>query len=286
MAKHDTRKTSGQAGEARGAQPVTIQVPFPVLGIVNGVREALHGLCIATGLPVLETMMEADRQVLCGPKGRHQVERAAWRGGSADSQVTLGGRQVELPRLRVRSADGEVPLASFEWAAATDPLNEHTMAAVAAGVSTRQYASTLDPVPADVSERGTSSSAVSRRFVALSTKTAYQNPTDPAELTDPAEPSSRSTPTTAATPAAATAMPVPTIHLMSRSSSAASSVAISARTSTRPDLNWSEVTWSPCSRPSWMALAITSAWSRSTPPAASCRATVSVSNMPCSLPRG
>ena len=70
----------------------------------------------------------------------------------------------------MRSADGEVPLASFEWAAATDPLDEHTLAAVAAGMSTRRYAGTLDPVPGDVTERATSSSAVSRRFVALSTK--------------------------------------------------------------------------------------------------------------------
>ena len=82
--------------------------------------------------------MEADREMLCGPKGRHQVERPAWRGGRVDSQVTLGGRQVELPRQRVRSAEGEVPLASFQWAAATDPLDEHTLAAVAAGVSTRR----------------------------------------------------------------------------------------------------------------------------------------------------
>ena len=75
-----------------------------------------------------------------------------------------------MPRLRVRSAEGEVPLASFQWAASTDPLDEHTLAAVAAGVSTRRYASMLDPVPAEVNERATSSSAVSRRFVALSTK--------------------------------------------------------------------------------------------------------------------
>ena len=111
MAKHDRRKTSGQPPSSR---PVTIQVPLPVLGVVNGVREAFHGFCIATGLQVLEAMMEADREVLCGAKGRHQVERPAWRGGSVDSQVTLGGRQVELPRLRVRSSDGEVPLASFQ----------------------------------------------------------------------------------------------------------------------------------------------------------------------------
>ena len=89
MAKHDRRKTSGQASDPR---PVWIQVPLPVLGVVHRVREAFHGLCIATGLQVLEAMMEADREALCGPKGRHQVERSAWRGGSADSQVTLGGR--------------------------------------------------------------------------------------------------------------------------------------------------------------------------------------------------
>ena len=167
MGKHDRRETSGQPPDSR---PVTIQVPLPVLGVVHGVREAFHGLCIATGLQVLEAMMEADRAVLCGPKGRHQVERPAWRGGSVESPVTLGGRQVEVPRLRVRSADGEVPLVSFQWAAVTDPLDEHTLAAVAAGVSTRRYAGTLDPVPVDVTERATSSSAVSRRFVALSTK--------------------------------------------------------------------------------------------------------------------
>ena len=110
MAKHDRRKTSGQPP---GSRPVTIQVSLPVVSVVNGVREAFHGLCIATGLQVLKAMTEAGREVLCGPKGRHQVERPAWRGGSADGQVTLGRRQVELPRLRVRSAEGEVPLASF-----------------------------------------------------------------------------------------------------------------------------------------------------------------------------
>ena len=46
MAKHDRRKTSGQPPSS---QPVTIQVPLPVLGVINGVRESFHGLCIATG---------------------------------------------------------------------------------------------------------------------------------------------------------------------------------------------------------------------------------------------
>ena len=167
MAKHDRRKRSSQPPDSRTA---SIQVPLPVLNVLNGAREAFHGLCITTGLQVLQAMMEGDRDDLCGPKGRHQVERPAWRGGSVASQVTLGGRQVAVPRLRVRSDDGEVALPTFQWAAATDPLDEHTLAAVAAGVSTRRYAGTLDPVPAEVTERGASSSAVSRRFVALSAK--------------------------------------------------------------------------------------------------------------------
>ena len=167
MVKHDRRKRSSQP---RSSRTVSIRVPLPVLGVLNGVREAFPGLCIKTGMQVLEAMMEGDREDLCGPKGRHQAERPAWRGGSVASQVTLGGRQVAVPRLRVRPADGEAPLPSFQWAAATDPLDEHTLSAVAAGVSTRRYAGTLDPAPAEVEERGTSSSAVSRRFVALSAK--------------------------------------------------------------------------------------------------------------------
>ena len=167
MAKHDRRTRSSQPPSSR---TVSIQVPLPVLGVLNGVREAFHGLCITTGLQVLQAMMEGDREDLCGPKGRHQVERPAWRGGSVASQVTLGGREVAVPRLRVRSTDGELPLPSFRWAAATDPLDERTLAAVAAGVSTRRYAGTLDPLPDEVTERGTSRSAVSRRFVALSAK--------------------------------------------------------------------------------------------------------------------
>ncbi len=86
----------------------------------GGSPGAFHGLCITTGMQVLQAMMEGDREDLCGPKGRHQEERSAWRGGSAASQVTLGGRQVAAPRLRVRSADGEVALPSFRWAAATE----------------------------------------------------------------------------------------------------------------------------------------------------------------------
>ena len=48
MVKHDRRKTSNQP---RSSQPVAIQASLPVLGMINGVREAFPGLCIADWAP-------------------------------------------------------------------------------------------------------------------------------------------------------------------------------------------------------------------------------------------
>ena len=47
-----------------------------------------------------------------------------------------------------------------------DPLNRRVVDQMLIGVATRQYARSLDPLGADVTTRGTSKRAVSRRFVA------------------------------------------------------------------------------------------------------------------------
>ena len=47
-----------------------------------------------------------------------------------------------------------------------DPLNRRVVDQMLIGVATRQYARSLEPLGADVTTRGTSKSAVSRRFVA------------------------------------------------------------------------------------------------------------------------
>ena len=62
MAKHDRRKTSGQPPSSR---PVTIQVPLPVLSVVNGVREAFHDCYGMTSC-----QQSCVRQHLCPRKRR------------------------------------------------------------------------------------------------------------------------------------------------------------------------------------------------------------------------
>jgi putative transposase len=146
-----------------------VQITIPVQGVLRDVRHAFLGLCIDAGQRVLAAMMEDDRVALCGAKGVPDASRRAVRGGSTASQVVLGGQRIGVRRLRARSLDdGELALPTFEWATKDDPLDEATMAAIAAGVSTRRYASTQGPVPEKHRPSAASKSAVSRRFVQMS----------------------------------------------------------------------------------------------------------------------
>lgn len=152
-----------------------VQLSLPIQGVLQDVRHAFYGLCINAGQQVLAAMMEADRVALCGPKGVPDAKRQALRGGSTRSAVVLGGQRIGMRRPRARGVDAaELELPSFAWAAAGDPLDAATMAAMAAGVSMRRYASTLEPVPAAHRARSVSKSATSRRFVALSQEQLLQ----------------------------------------------------------------------------------------------------------------
>ena len=147
---------------------VPVQLSLSVQGVLADVQHAFYGLCVAAGKQVLAAMMEADRRALCGAANVPDARRLAVRGGTTRSAVVLGGQRIGIKRPRARSLEhGELALPTFEWAAKADPLDAATMASMAAGVSTRRYAGTLDELPAPELPRSVSKSAVSRRWVAL-----------------------------------------------------------------------------------------------------------------------
>jgi transposase-like protein len=129
-------------------------------------RTELFELAMRSGLKVFTTMLEEDRTAVCGPRYAHEPERPASRAGTVRSEVVLGGRKVAIQRPRVRTADGEVALPTFQTMAHRDPLDRRVVEQMLVGVATRQYARSLEPITADIESRGTSKSAVSRRFVA------------------------------------------------------------------------------------------------------------------------
>jgi putative transposase len=126
-------------------------------------------LCVNAGKQVLAAMMEADRVAVCGANNVPNASRKAVRGGTTRSSVVLGGQRIAITKPRARSLQrGELELPTFAWAAHTDPLDMATLASLAAGVSTRRYAGTLDKLPEPDEALSVSKSAVSRRWVALS----------------------------------------------------------------------------------------------------------------------
>ena len=169
MTKHAKKTEPLQLVDRR--KTATVRIPVPFLDVLASIEHSFFDLCIAAGRQVLDAMMEQDREALCGPRSRRDPDRRAGRAGTTTSEVTLGGRRIRIPRPRVRSTAGEeLALPSYVFAAQRDPLDNHTLNAVACGISTRRYARSLEPLTEDLDERSTSKSAVSRRYVALSTQ--------------------------------------------------------------------------------------------------------------------
>ena len=159
--------TLEQVGGEELALPLRIQEALGEL--VDSAKEGLLALSVGVGLGVLAELLEEEVVEIVGPKGKHIPERTAVRHGHEVGEVTLGGRRVAVDRPRVRSADGrsEVRLRTCEYFGDRDPLSRAVLERMLAGVSTRRYRRTQEPVGGEVEReaRSTSRSAVSRTFV-------------------------------------------------------------------------------------------------------------------------
>jgi putative transposase len=145
--------------------------------LVGAAREGLLALSVGVGLSVVHELMEAEVEEIVGPKGKHNPDRTAKRHGHERGSMTLGGRRVEVSRPRIRTADDEreLPVGTYEYFAARDPLTVVVMNRMLAGVSTRRYATVGEPVGEEVEReaRSTSKSTVSELFIER-TRTALE----------------------------------------------------------------------------------------------------------------
>jgi putative transposase len=160
-----------QTDTSRPGVPESVSVAL--VELVEDMREGLLALAVGAGLQVLAAIMEEDVTAVCGPKGRHNPDRAATRHGHGDGSVSLGGRRVPVSRPRIRATDGsgELPVLAYVLFSNTEVLGRMAMERMLAGLSTRRYPVGLEPV-GNRTERAatsTSKSAVSRRFAATET---------------------------------------------------------------------------------------------------------------------
>jgi putative transposase len=147
------------------------EVTVALAEIAHSATEGLLALSVGAGLQVMQTLMEQSVTALAGPKGKHNPDRAAVRHGQGQGSVVLGGRRLPVQRPRVRAADGsgELRVAAYELFSHTEVLGRLALERMLGGLSTRRYPIGLEPVGTQVEQAatGTSKSAISRRFVAM-----------------------------------------------------------------------------------------------------------------------
>jgi transposase-like protein len=128
--------------------------------------------CLTAGIEALQAMMAADVGDLCGKRHARAPERRGHRWGRTRGKIGYHGGKADVVRPRVRGTDGEeMPLPSWTAATIEDWLGKSAMNLMLIGVATRKIGRAVrlpeGPVPR-INGDGTSKSAASRRFVALS----------------------------------------------------------------------------------------------------------------------
>src|SRR5713101_2086677 len=136
------------------------------------VDSSFERFCLTAGIGAIEQMLCEDAQQLAGTPHNRGGGRVGHRWGTTKGKIGFHGGKVAVHRPRVRSYEGhEVELPTWMAAQAEDWLGRWAMNLMLINVSTRKLRRAVRLPEGDlpvIAGDGTSKSAVSRRFVALS----------------------------------------------------------------------------------------------------------------------
>src|SRR5262249_21234255 len=164
MKKRTADAPGTQAKNGAGLEAAHLVAPM-LTGMAT-TRQDLLAWVYAEGLAALDGLFREEATALAGPKGRQQAQRTHHHWGTAATELTFGGRRVQVRRPRVRPRSGaEATLPSVAAFRERDPLTARMLQQLLAGVSTRQYEASLEAPPRGRRTRGSSKSAVSRALV-------------------------------------------------------------------------------------------------------------------------
>jgi putative transposase len=157
-----TATTQGTQG-ANGAAETLGDALTTLIAGMTATRAHLLEWMQAQGLVALQEVFAIEAAAVAGPKGKHQATRTHHHWGRTATELTVGGRRIQVERPRVRSTTGqEAVLPSVAAWQDRDPLTARVLEQILLGVSTRGYAGSLEAGPPGAPSRGTSRSAVSR----------------------------------------------------------------------------------------------------------------------------
>lgn len=136
------------------------------------VDSSFERFCLTAGIGAIEQMLREDAEQLAGEPHSRGGSRVGHRWGKTKGKIGFHGGKIAVDRPRVRSFAGhEVPLPTWTAAQTEDWLGRWAMNLMLINVSTRKLRRAVRLPEGDlpaIAGDGTSKSAASRRFVALS----------------------------------------------------------------------------------------------------------------------
>lgn len=148
-----------------------VEIDLKTLDLKEVIRMGLQDFMFGVGMLAVQQAMEAEVNTLAGERYSRNPSSGVNRWGSQQGLVYVNGQKVNIKKPRVVRKSGskheEVELETYREFSKPNAMNEGVMAKVLAGVSTRDYAGTVEQV---LDGHGVSRSAVSRRAVKESAK--------------------------------------------------------------------------------------------------------------------
>ncbi len=129
--------------------------------------QALNELSLELGRQVAQFIVFSEREELAGPD-YHPSQEGLYKWASQPGSVYLGGQKVSIERPRLRRANQEVQLKSYEAMRQKEGFSERLLAGALGGLSARRYRETLVNT---AQAFGVSPSAISERLVEATTQT-------------------------------------------------------------------------------------------------------------------
>lgn len=118
----------------------SVQLIFPMVEIMELVKEGLTNLLRQVGREVIEQVMQEEVRCVVGERGRPRANRSAYRWGTEKGYCFINGQKIPLTRPRVRNRkQKEVALGSYEMFQRSSLMGETVWTRMMLGLSTRSY---------------------------------------------------------------------------------------------------------------------------------------------------
>lgn len=172
--KKSSNVKSIHVNEENSKKALAFGLDLKEIDLKEVLKMELEEVMFRAGLIAVQQLIEGEVEKLAGPRYSRGKDINRW--GQQQGLLYVGGQKinVERPRVTRKTKTGrrqEVELETYKKFSKPDSMNRAVMAKMVAGVSTRDYAGTVEEI---IDGHGISRSAVSRRSVREASKQLEQ----------------------------------------------------------------------------------------------------------------